>query len=239
MWKRNNTFSWICHLVSFIMVRERSKVAANTVSERERGIEKGKELDALEAGSEIRKKDDWIRLNKVSDSQPSGTCTVPYVMKIITFELSKKGRFDIFSGVRSKGACGLYTPEPKATCLTGPQNLASINESRFIHSPTVTLFHFLFLLRSTAAAGELIKFQKHWVHPSRKCAANTLAGRVWWWWNRHPALWEVISRSRDGHAWGLLVIQESSLQCWGANTWLMDILKFNLHDGSHGCLSGC
>lgn len=49
----------------------------------------------------------------------------------------------------------------------------SITESRFIHLPIATLFHFFLRSAAAAAAAESIEFQKHWAHPSRKCAPNT------------------------------------------------------------------
>lgn len=141
----------------------------------------------------------------------------------------RKGQIWHFSGVRDKGTYRLYTLEPEATSVPVLSIFTSITEGRFIHLSAVTLFHFFSLLRSAARA-ESIEFQKHWVHRSRKYAPNTALlwpavtpapcfGRGYQLEQRWPWLRPV------GHPGG-------AAQRAGEKTWVMDIFKLYLGDGT-------
>lgn len=113
----------------------------------------------------------------MSDSQPSGTCTTLCVMKIITFELSKKGRFDILAmyGAKAHTGCTPWSPNPPASPAIAIS--PSITDSRFTQLPTVILFDFSSPYSDQQQQQSQyfvsIEFQKQWVHPSRKCDLNT------------------------------------------------------------------
>ena len=149
------------------MEREREKTCRQTLKDIKNGYSRGQEPD--------KKKDDWMRLRELSDRQRSGACTVLYVIKNNNVWTEQKGQIWHFSGVRGKvtsTGCTPWSPNPPASPAS-QSHLPSLRAGLYI-SPLPPHFTFFSLLRSAA---ESIELQKHWIHPSRKCAPNT--GLLW------------------------------------------------------------
>lgn len=121
----------------------------------------------------VIERDERGEVRKVSDWQPSGACALLCVIKNNYIWTEQKGQIWHFGSVRGKGTstgCTPWSPSLPASPLLAIS--PSITETWFIHLPAVTFFIF-FLPALWSAAAESIEFQKHWGHPSRKCAPNT------------------------------------------------------------------
>lgn len=145
------------------------------------------------------KKDYWVRLKVLSDSPPSGTCTTLRVKKIVTFEMSKNGRFDIsaMQGAKAHIGCAPWSPNPLASPVLTIS--PSITESRLIQFPPVALFDF-------SAAAEPVFFQ-YWIPKTMGPSKQKMCSE------HCPALARGDSRTllcerlsagaQDGRGWGL------------------------------------